>query len=155
MRSVSTWISTAPVGRFGLTVSGARATTSPSAWRTNSLRISLRELGRLGRALRVDHELRDPGAVAEVDEDEAAVVAAARDPAGERLARADVLLAELAAHEVAPAHPDSLPTTSARASGSSACPWRRRTAPSGPTITVAAAPSRAAWVSCPFSERPA
>ena len=29
-----------PVGRFGLTASGARATTSPSAWRTNSLRIS-------------------------------------------------------------------------------------------------------------------
>ena len=91
----------------------------------------LRELRRLGRVLRVDHELRDPGAVAEVDEDEAAVVAAARGPAGERLARADVLLAELAAHDVAPGHADSLPTTSARASGSSACPGRRSTAPSG------------------------
>ena len=42
----------------------------------------LRELRRLGRMLRVDHELRDPGAVAEVDEDEPAVVAAARRPAG-------------------------------------------------------------------------
>ena len=107
----------------------------------------LRELRRLGRVLRVDHELRDPGAVAEVDEDEAAVVAAARGPAGERLARADVLLAELAAHDVAPGHADSLPTTSARASGSSACPGRRSVAACEPTTTVAAAPSRPACVS--------
>ena len=46
----------------------------------------------------------------------------------ERLARADVLLAELAAHDVPPGHADSLPTISARASGSSACPGRRSTA---------------------------
>ena len=115
----------------------------------------VRELGRLGRPLGVDHELRDPGAVAEVDEDEPAVVAAARRPAGEGHAGADVLLAELAAHEIAPAHPDSLPTMSAGAIGSSASPGRRSTALSGPTTTVAAAPSRPAWVSWPFSERPA
>ena len=36
----STWISISPVGMFGLTVSGARATTSPAAWITNSLRSS-------------------------------------------------------------------------------------------------------------------
>ena len=42
----------------------------------------LRELRRFGRMLGVDHELRDPGAVAEIDEDEPAVVASARRPAG-------------------------------------------------------------------------
>ena len=106
----------------------------------------LRELCRLGRMLGVDHELGDPGAVAEVDEDEPAVVTAAGRPAGQRLARADVLLAKLAAHDVPPGHADSLPTMSARASGSSACPGRRSTALSEPTTTVEAAPRRAAWV---------
>ena len=130
MRSVSTWISTAPVGRFGLTASARARDDLPLGLEDELVADLLRELGRLGRVLRVDHELRDPGAVAEVDEHEAAVVAATRDPAGEGLARADVLLAELAAHEVAPAHGDSLPTMSAWASGSSACPGRRRTAPS-------------------------
>ena len=38
--SASTWISISPVGRFGFTASGARLTTSPSAWSTNSLRTS-------------------------------------------------------------------------------------------------------------------
>jgi hypothetical protein len=38
--SVSTWISTSPVGMFGLTASGARRTTSPSARSTNSFRIA-------------------------------------------------------------------------------------------------------------------
>ena len=40
IRSVSTCTSISPVGMFGFTASGARATTSPSAWSTNSLRIS-------------------------------------------------------------------------------------------------------------------
>ena len=88
----------------------------------------VRELGRLGRPLRVDHELRDPGAVTQVDEDEPAVVTAPRRPAGEGEARADVLITKLAAHDVPPAHPDSLPTMSAGAIGSSACPGRRSTA---------------------------
>ena len=39
---------------------------------------------RLGRVLRVDDELADPGVVAQVDEDEPAVVAARVRPAGER-----------------------------------------------------------------------
>ena len=74
----------------------------------------VRELGRLGRELRVDHELRDPGAVAEVDEDEPAVVAAARRPAREGQLLADELLAGLAAHVGTPlGHRDSVPSTSA------------------------------------------
>ena len=39
-------------------------------------------LVRLGRVLGVEHELHDPGAVAQVDEDQPAVVAPAVDPAG-------------------------------------------------------------------------
>ena len=62
--------------------------------------------GRLGRALGVDDELADAGLVAQVDEDEAAVVAALRDPAGERVPLPDVLGPELARSEVAPAHSD-------------------------------------------------
>src|SRR4029079_8281465 len=100
-------------------------------------------------------ELRDPGAVAQVDEDEAAVVAPPRRPAGEGLPRAGVLLTEVAAHKCPPAHADSLPTRSARSTGSSASPDRRSEAPSAPTTTVVAAPSRPAWVSWPFSDRPA
>ena len=43
-----------------------------------------RELGGGGRPLRVDHELRDPGAVAQVDEDKPAVIAPTRaQPASE------------------------------------------------------------------------
>jgi len=36
---MSTCSSTSPVGRLGLTASGARATISPSAWSTYSFRI--------------------------------------------------------------------------------------------------------------------
>jgi len=111
--------------------------------------------GSLGRPLGVDDQLQLSGVVAEIDEDEAAVVATGRDPTGERLARADVLLAKLAAHDVPPGHADSLPTTSAKASGSSAWPGRRSTALCEPTTSVAAAPRRAACVCWPLSERPA
>ena len=83
----------------------------------------VRELGRLGRQLGVDHELRDPGAVTEVDEDQAAVVAAARGPAGQGERLADELLAGLAAHVGTPTdHRDSLPGRSAWATGSSCAP---------------------------------
>src|SRR5690606_17874314 len=108
--------------------------------------------------LGVDHELGHAGAVAEVDEHEAAVVAPAGDPAGERDPLADELRARLAAHVGAPAgrrsHRRRGPTTSAWASGSSSCPRRRSVAPSGPTITIVRAPARPARVSWPFSERP-
>ena len=80
----------------------------------------VRELGRLGRELRIDHELRDPAAVAEVDEDQAAVVAAACHPACERQLLADELPGRLAGHVGAPRrHRDSLPRTSPWATGSS------------------------------------
>ena len=116
----------------------------------------VRELGRLGCELRVDHELRDPAAVAQVDEDQAAVVAAARDPAREDERLADELLRRLAGHVGAPrGHRDSLPRTSAWATGSSCSPARRISASSGRTITVVCAPERPACVSWPLSERPA
>ena len=99
---------------FGLTVSGERATSSPSRAEDELVADLVRELRRLRRALGVDHELRDPGAVAQVDEDEPAVVAAPRGPAGERQPLADVLGPRLAAHEVAPAHGESLPRRSRR-----------------------------------------
>ena len=57
----------------------------------------LRELGRRRCVLRVDHELGNAGAVTQVDEDKTAVIATPRRPPCERLARADVLLSELAA----------------------------------------------------------
>ena len=69
-------------------------------------------LGRRGRALGVDHELRDPRVVAKVDEDEPAVVTPARRPSGERQHLPDVLGSRVAAHEVAPAHDESLSTSS-------------------------------------------
>src|SRR5207249_584456 len=101
-------------------------------------------LRRLGRALRVDDELADSAAVAEVDEHEAAVVASARDPAREREPFADMLRPRLAAQHIAPrAHGESLRSTLSCGTVSSASPWRRRTASSLPTITVVAAPRRA------------
>ena len=52
--------------------------------------------GCVGGALGVDHELDDAGLVAEVDEDQAAVVAPARDPAGDGDLIPDPLGAKLA-----------------------------------------------------------
>ena len=116
----------------------------------------MRELRRLGRLLGVDHELGDAAAVAEVDEDEAAVVAPARRPAGKGEPLADQRRGGLAAHVGrASVIASSLPRTSACATGSSCAPWRRTIAPAAPTITVVGAPDRPAWVSWPLSERPA
>ena len=56
----------------------------------------------VGRTLRVDHDLDDAFLVAEVDEDEPAVVTARGDPAGERDRAADVVGRERAAAKVAP-----------------------------------------------------
>ena len=120
------------------------------------MRISFASSAASGDALRVDHELGDPRAVAEVDEDEPAVVAPARDPAGERQRPADVLGARLAAHEVAPAH--------VRQSADDLVVADRLVGAAGASQSVAvvgrprpsrAAPSRAACVSWPLSERPA
>ena len=71
-----------------------------------------RELGGRRRPLGVDDELRDPAPVAKIDEHEAAVVAASRDPPGERDRPTGVLGPRLAAHEVSPAHVESLETIS-------------------------------------------
>ena len=81
----------------------------------------LRDLRRGGRALGVHDELHDARPVAEIDEHEAAVVAAPRRPARHRQRLADVRGPRLAAHEVAPlAHRESLPTISVCATVSSA-----------------------------------
>ena len=64
----------------------------------------VRSLGRGGRVLRVDDELDLARVVAEVDEDEPAVVAAGVGPAGNRDAPAGILRPQLAAHRVAPGH---------------------------------------------------
>ena len=54
--------------------------------------------------LGVDDELDLAGVIAEVDEDEPAVVAAGVGPAGDGDAAARVVGAQLAAHDVAPGH---------------------------------------------------
>ena len=59
------------------------------------------ELERLPRLVRVEHELHQPGAVAEVDEDQAAVVAAAMHPAGDADLGVDAVRQHLAAPRVA------------------------------------------------------
>src|SRR5207342_1297735 len=102
--------------------------------------------GRLGRALRVDDELADARRVAQVDEDEPAVVAAARHPPRERAPFADEVTTELACAEVAPAHSESTASASDENSASCSC-GRRSVAPSERTITVAFAPTRPACVS--------
>ena len=114
----------------------------------------VRDLRRVGRVLGVEHELRDARLVAEVDEDEPAVIAAARRPAGERHLAALVLGPRLAATEIAPAHAPRLASSSSRVVGSSP-PERTMRTPSASTTTVVFAPRRPACVSCPFFERPA
>ena len=76
--------SISPVASFGLTFTASRSTTVPQradhvlgAQRVRGWRVPSR------RALGVEDELDDPGAVAQVDEDQAAVVTAAMDPAGD------------------------------------------------------------------------
>ena len=115
----------------------------------------VRDLRRLRRTFGIDHELREAALVAEVDEDEPAVVAPLRRPARQCEALPDVLLAELARHHVAPLHVLSLSASSAVGTSSSCWPGRRRVERSGPHSTIAFAPSLRACVSWPLSERPA
>ena len=115
---------------------------------------AVRDLRRVRRVLGVEDELRHAGLVAEVDEDEAAVIAAARRPAGERHLAALVLGPRLAATQIAPGHAPRLASSSSRVVGSSP-PGRTMRTPSAATTTVVFAPRRPAWVSCPFFERPA
>ena len=114
-----------------------------------------RDLRCVGSALRIDHELELAGVVAQVDEDEPAVVAPRVRPAGDGDPRADVVGPEFAAIEVAPAHAVSVATTSASRTGCSPRPSRLIVAPPARTITTVSAPLRAACVICPLNERPA
>ena len=101
--SSSAWSSIAPVAIASLTVSGARRTTVPATAITNSLRRSWAVSAAAGALLGVDDDLDDALLVAEVDEDEPAVVAAGRDPAGEPDPATGVAGPQAAAAEVAPA----------------------------------------------------
>ena len=79
-----TAISIAPVGSSALTVPSERITTSPLR---RQIIFRARAPGDFmrGRACsRVEDELHDTFAVAQIDKDEAAVVAARRDPSPER-----------------------------------------------------------------------
>src|SRR5207253_2390554 len=110
----------------------------------------------VGGVLRVDHELDDPRVVAQVDEDEAAVVAAPRGPAGDRQPTTLVRGAELPAIDISPvAHPAIASTRVSRGAIQSSRPCSRTVARPSSTITVQPAPSREAWVSWPFADRPA
>ena len=115
----------------------------------------VRDLGCAGRVLGVDDDLDDTVLVAHVDEDEAAVVAARRDPAGDRDGPAHVPDTQRAAALVAPtAHELSV---SRRSLGETGCssPPRRSRQPSAPAMTTARAPVRPAWVIWPLNDRPA
>ena len=72
-------ISTSPVGRSLFTVSGVRATTLPVSVSTHSERARIHR-GE-GRRIRLDHALGDAVMVAQVDEDQPAMIAPAIDPA--------------------------------------------------------------------------
>ena len=109
----------------------------------------------VGGALGVDDELELAGVVAQVDEDEPAVVAARVRPPGDCDPLPDVVTPRFAAIEVAPAHAVSVATTSARATSCSPRPSRLIVAPSARTITTVCAPLRPACVICPLNERPA
>ena len=81
--------STSPVGRAGLRVaSRARARARPRARTTLSSRRPCASAWASGGVLGVDHELHEAAAVAQVDEDEPAVVAAPPRPSPRASARA-------------------------------------------------------------------
>ena len=73
-----------------------RARTSPFTWMTNSLRSRSASLNSAA-GLRVEHHLQQALAVAQVDEDHPAVIAAAMHPAGDRDLLAEQLLVDLSA----------------------------------------------------------
>ena len=73
--------SISPVGSFGLVASGPRATTSPVIVTTNSARRCSSIAQRL--AARAGDDLGEPVMVAQIDEQHAAMIALAVDPAGQ------------------------------------------------------------------------
>src|SRR5262249_52816109 len=131
------------------------------------------ELEGLAGAVGVEDELDDSGAVAKVDEDQAAVVAAAVGPAGDPRLGGDPVRQDLAApgvavgvgrqrrragHSLAHASPPvisstRLPVSTARCSP--LCMSRSCALPSASRISTCRAPTRSACLSWPFSPRPA
>ena len=97
----STLSSTSPVGSSGLTVSAERRTTVAGGAQHVLGAQLVGELEGLAGAVGVEDELDDAGAVAQVDEDQAAVVAAAVDPAGDPRLGVDPVAEHLAAPGVA------------------------------------------------------
>ena len=108
----------------------------------------------VGSALWIDDELDLARVIAQVDEDEAAVIATRVGPPGDGHPPADVLGPQLAAVEVTPAHgPVRVATTSLRETTRSLSPVRRSVASSPRTITIVRAPVRPACVIWPLKER--
>ena len=165
--------SNSPVGSSGLTVSvGARGRPRRRRVSTSSARSWWRELERLAGVVGVEDELDEPGAVAQVDEDQAAVVAAAVDPAGDAAPREPTRSPSTWPHQVsryafgrsgwevrlACGHRDELLERVRRgrpaAARRSPCraPRQRRVSS---RITARRAPTRSACFIWPLSERPA
>ncbi len=115
----------------------------------------VRDVRRVGRAVGVHDELKEPGVVAQVDEDETAVIAPSSGPAGERQPLLDLVGGDLTAVDVTPlVHPS---TVAATAPTGTSCSTSSRliVAPSARTWTNPRAPERASCVRWPLSERPA
>ena len=87
--------SISPVGRFGFTVPSARGTTLPSTRTTHSARSFFG--GRESRIARVGHALGQPVMVAQIDEQQAAVIAHAVHPARKPRVAAGIFCAKRAA----------------------------------------------------------
>ena len=95
---LATITSTSPVGILGLFVPAGRWRTLPVTLTTHSLRSAAALLEQFLRQIgRVEHGLRAAFAVADVNEDEAAEVAAGMDPAGQRDGLPDVRRAQFVA----------------------------------------------------------
>ena len=86
-----------PVASFGFSVPGSRAATTAGDLDHILAAQPVRSLRNLRLLLRPENHLGQPLAVAQVDEDDAPVVAAGIDPAGERDGLADMFLAKLVA----------------------------------------------------------
>ena len=94
---LSTTTSTSPVAMLGLMVSAVRSATMPSTAITYSARTSSALAVHGGVDVLVEDDLGDAVAVAQVDEDHAAQIAAAMHPAHQKDGLAGVGGAQLAA----------------------------------------------------------
>ena len=88
--------STLPEARLALAVPAGRARTRPRTWITNSLR-SRSASENWAWLSGIEHDLQQALAVAQVDENHAAMIAAAMHPAGNRDLLTDQLFVDLAA----------------------------------------------------------